>query len=215
MEANIRELIAQGSRLGIMGGTFDPVHYGHMVAAETARIEFGLDKVLFIPTGIPPHKENRLITDANLRYEMVEMSIRSNKHFMVSRMEIDREGPTYTVDTLRVLADLFPALELLFITGTDALKEMLTWWKHEEIISLAKIIGVSRPGYDSENLIENITQIYPSAQNRIVHIEIPALAISSTDIRMRVEDGKPIRYLLPDEVRLFIKNNALYQREYI
>ncbi len=211
MEANIRELIAQGSRLGIMGGTFDPIHYGHMVAAETARIEFGLDKVLFIPTGIPPHKENRLITDANLRYEMVEMSIQSNKHFMVSKMEIEREGPTYTVDTLRILAGLFPGLELHFITGTDALKEMLTWRKHEEIIKLAKIIGVSRPGYDSENLIENIIQMCPITENRIAQIEIPALAISSTDIRNRVENSKPIRYLLPDEVRLFIKNKALYQ----
>lgn len=211
MEAKIRESIARGSRLGIMGGTFDPIHYGHMVAAETARVEFGLDHVLFIPTGNPPHKVNRLITDANLRYEMVEMSIGSNKHFMVSRMEIDREGPTYTVDTLRILNSIFPEQELYFITGTDALKEILTWKEHEGIIRIAKIIGVSRPGYDSKNLIEEIYGKYPFTKNRIGQIEIPALSISSTDIRMRVANNKPIRYLLPDEVRLLIKNKALYQ----
>lgn len=210
MEAKIRELIAGGKRLGIMGGTFDPVHYGHMVAAETARVEFGLDRVLFIPTGSPLHKENRSISDANLRYEMVEMSIQSNNNFMVSRMEIDREGTTYTVDTLRILHDIFPQQELHFITGTDALKEMLTWHEHEEIIRLAKIIGVSRPGYDSKNLIEKISRKYPFTKNRITQIEIPALAISSTDIRMRVASNKPIRYLLPDEVRLFIKNKGIY-----
>lgn len=210
MEANIRESIAGGKRLGIMGGTFDPIHYGHMVAAETARVEFGLDRVLFIPTGSPPHKENRLISDANLRYEMVEMSIQSNKDFMVSRMEIDREGTTYTVDTLRILHAIFPQQELHFITGTDALKEMLSWHEHEEIIRIAKIIGVSRPGYDSKNLIENISQKYPFTKNRIAQIEIPALAISSTDIRMRVANNKPIRYLLPDEVRLFINDRDLY-----
>ena len=210
MEAKIRESIAGGKKLGIMGGTFDPIHYGHMVAAETARIEFGLDRVLFIPTGSPPHEENRLITDASLRYEMVEMAIQNNKNFMVSRMEIDREGPTYTVDTLRILHSIFPEQELQFITGTDALKEMLTWREHEEVIKLARIIGVSRPGYDSKNLIEKISRMYPFTKNRIAQIEIPALAISSTDIRMRVANNKPIRYLLPDEIRLFIKNKGLY-----
>jgi len=213
MEANVRESIAGGRRLGIMGGTFDPIHYGHMVAAETARIELGLDHVLFIPTGIPPHKRNRPITEAHLRFEMVEMSIRSNKSFQVSGMEIQREGPTYTIDTLRILHDLFPDQELYFITGTDALRELLTWRKPEEIIGLAQIVGASRPGYDSGDLLEKIYKKYPFTIGRISQLEIPALAISSTDIRARVRNQKSIRYLLPEEVRLFIKTNKLYQNK--
>lgn len=213
MEANICESIADGSRLGIMGGTFDPIHYGHLVAAESARIEHRLDHVLFIPSGIPPHKQDRGITDANHRFEMVEMSIRSNKYFKVSGMEIQREGPTYTIDTLRILHNLFPDQELYFITGTDALKELFTWKQAEEIIRLARIIGASRPGYDSQGLLETIFHKYPFAKDRISQLEVPALAISSTDIRARVLNQKSIRYLLPDEVRLFIKINKLYQNK--
>ncbi|NLI92409.1 MAG: nicotinate-nucleotide adenylyltransferase [Peptococcaceae bacterium] len=211
MEANVRESIAGGLKLGIMGGTFDPIHYGHLVAAETARVELGLDHVLFIPTGIPPHKTDRLITEANLRFEMVEMSIRSNQNFKVSRMEIERNGPTYTIDTLRILKDMFPNQELYFITGTDALKELLTWREPEEIIRLSRIVGASRPGYDSHSELGKIFQKFPFMKDRISRLEVPALAISSTDIRARVQNQKSIRYLLPDEVRLFIKKNNLYQ----
>lgn len=213
MEASVRESIVGGRRLGIMGGTFDPIHYGHMVAAETARIELGLDIVLFIPTGMPPHKVDNPITDSNLRFEMVEMSIRSNKNFKVSRMEIEREGPTYTIDTLRILHNLFPDQELYFITGTDALKELLTWREPEEIIHLARIVGASRPGYDSRDLLAKIYRQYPFTKDRIYQLEVPALAISSTDIRSRVQNQKSIRYLLPEEVRLFIKTNKLYQNK--
>jgi nicotinate-nucleotide adenylyltransferase len=213
MESSVHASIAGGSRLGIMGGTFDPIHYGHMVAAETARIELGLDKVLFIPTGIPPHKDDRKVTDAHLRFEMVQMSIQSNRNFMVSSMEIEREGRTYTIDTLRILRELFPDQELFFITGTDALKELLTWREPEEIVRLARIVGASRPGYDSEHLLESIEKKYPFTKDRISQLEIPALAISSTDIRARVQNNKSIRYLLPDEVRQFIKSNKLYQNK--
>lgn len=211
MEVSIHESIAGGHRLGIMGGTFDPIHYGHLVAAETARTEFGLDNVLFIPTGMPPHKVNRPITDSNLRYRMVEMSIKNNSYFKVSRMEIDREGPTYTIDTLRILHSLFPDQELYFITGTDALKELLTWRESEEIIKLAKIIGASRPGYDASEFLAKIYKKYPATRNSIAQLEVPALAISSTDIRSRVRKGKSIRYLLPEEVRLLIEKNNLYK----
>ncbi len=210
MEASVRKSIIGGQRLGIMGGTFDPIHYGHLVAAESARIELRLDHVLFIPTGIPPHKIDRPITDADLRFEMVEMSIRSNKYFMASRMEIEREGPTYTSDTLRILHDLFPEQELYFITGSDALRELLTWREPEEIVKLAKIVGASRPGYDSRDLLAKVNRKFPFTKGRISQLEVPALAISSTDIRVRVQNQKSIRYLLPDEVRLFIKTNNLY-----
>lgn len=211
MEAKIIEALKDGRRLGIMGGTFDPIHYGHLVAAETARDELGLDNVLFIPTGIPPHKINRRVTDANLRFAMVEMSIRNNKYFKVSRVEIERAGPTYTIDTLRILHSLFPEQELHFITGTDALRELFTWREPEEIIKLARIIGASRPGYESHGLLKSIYRKYPFTMNKISQLEIPALAISSTDIRSRVHKKRSIRYLLPDEVRLFIKENKLYQ----
>lgn len=211
MEASVLKSITQGKRLGIMGGTFDPIHYGHMVAAETARIELGLEAVLFIPTGIPPHKIDHQVTDARLRLEMVEMSIRSNTHFKVSAMEIEREGPTYTIDTLRTLHQLLPEKELFFITGADALRDLFTWHEPEEIVKLAKIIGASRPGYNSQELSAGIYQQYPFTRDRISLLEVPALAISSTDIRARVRNHKSIRYLLPDEVRLFIKTNQIYQ----
>lgn len=213
MEATVRESIAGGNRLGIMGGTFDPIHYGHMVAAETARIEYQLDNVLFIPTGNPPHKVDRQITDATLRLKMVELSIKSNENFLVSRIEIDREGPSYTYDTLKDLQKNFPDQELFFITGTDALKEMLTWREPQEILRLAKIIGASRPGYDAQDHLPVIFQKVPFAQDRIFELEIPALSISSTDIRSRVQHHKSIRYLLPEEVRLYIKTNNLYQNK--
>jgi len=211
MEVSVREAISCGKRLGIMGGTFDPIHYGHLVAAETTRIELGLDNVLFIPTGEPPHKADHKITDAELRFNMVEMAISTNKNFMVSRIEIGRNGPSYTIETIRELHSLFPEQGLYFITGTDAMKEIITWREPEEIIKLATVIGASRPGYECQDLLERILSEHPSTQGRIFQLEIPALAISSTDIRARVRNNKSIRYLLPEEVQLFIKENRLYQ----
>jgi len=211
MEASLIESIGSGARLGIMGGTFDPVHYGHLVAAETARNELRLDNVLFIPAGDPPHKIERKITDSELRFQMVETAIRSNEYFKISRMEIDRLGPTYTIDTLRELHEYFPEQELYFITGTDALKEIISWRNSEEIIKLARIIGASRPGYDCSDFLQRIFQKYPLARERILELEIPALAISSTDIRERVGRNKSVRYLLPEKVRLFIRENQMYQ----
>ncbi|MGI5901552.1 MAG: nicotinate-nucleotide adenylyltransferase [Desulfitobacteriia bacterium] len=211
METEQIVALKDSKRLGIMGGTFDPIHYGHLVAAETARVELGLDKVLFMPTGDPPHKSERKITDSGLRFKMVEMSIKSNENFLVSRMEIDRQGPSYTIDTLKELARIFPKQELYFITGTDALMEILSWREPEEVIKLAKIIGASRPGYEWDERLERIITQYPFTKERILQLEIPALAISSTDIRAKVAAKKSIRYLLPDEVRLFIKENKLYR----
>lgn len=211
MEESVYKALKGVSRLGIMGGTFDPIHYGHLVAAETARTEFGLDSVLFIPTGTPPHKVERKVTDAELRFQMVEMCVSDNSYFSISRIELEREGPSYTIDTLRTLSDLFPEQELYFITGTDALKEMFTWREPGEIIKLARIIGASRPGYDASELFSFIYARYPVTRDRVVKFEVPALAISSTDIRQRTSKGKSIRYLLPERVRLFIKENSLYQ----
>jgi len=211
MEPEVYKAIVGGKRLGIMGGTFDPIHYGHLVAAETARVEFNLDNVLFIPAGKPPHKLNHRITDASERFTMVQMSIKNNSYFKVSNMEIVREGPTYTVDTLKILHELLPDQELYFITGTDALLDLLTWREPDTIVKLAKIIGASRPGYDSRNFFAEITKRYPYIKDRIFELEVPALAISSTDIRARVKNNKSIRYLLPEEVRLYIEERNLYK----
>ncbi|MFA6807907.1 MAG: nicotinate-nucleotide adenylyltransferase [Eubacteriales bacterium] len=211
MENSLIRLIQKSKRLGIMGGTFDPIHYGHMVAAEMARTAFNLDYVLFIPTGTPPHKVDHQVTEACYRYKMVDLSIRDNAFFKLSSLEIDRDGPSYTIDTLKILQNKFPKQEIFFITGTDALKELVSWREPENIIRFAKVIGASRPGYDASEFLEKIFKEYPVTKERISELEVPALAISSTDIRRRVRTGKSIRYLLPEEVRLYIEKNNLYR----
>ncbi|TGE32503.1 nicotinate-nucleotide adenylyltransferase [Desulfosporosinus sp. Sb-LF] len=200
-------------RLGIMGGTFDPIHYGHLVAAEMARVEFHLDKVLFIPTGNPPHKIGRDVSAAELRYEMVERAIQDNPAFELSALEIKRNGPSYTVDTLRVLRRTWPDYELYFITGSDALLEIFSWRDAEEVLTLIQFIGAARPGFDASDFLLKVQEDNPETQGRIHSLEVPALAISSTDIRTRVGRGEPIRYLLPEPVRLFIQQRGLYSQE--
>ncbi|HUS88007.1 MAG TPA: nicotinate-nucleotide adenylyltransferase [Desulfosporosinus sp.] len=200
-------------RLGIMGGTFDPIHYGHLVAAEMARNKFNLSKVLFIPSGKPPHKIRRDVSAANLRYEMVELAIQDNPAFAISALELERKGPSYTVDTLRVLRRTWPEHELYFITGTDALLEIFSWREAEEILTMIQFIGAARPGFDASDFLLKVQQEHSETQGRIHYLEVPALAISSTDIRSRVRHGQPIRYLLPEPVRLFIQQHGLYTAE--
>ncbi|SHH73992.1 nicotinate-nucleotide adenylyltransferase [Desulfosporosinus lacus] len=198
------------NRLGIMGGTFDPIHYGHLVAAEMARAEFKLSKVLFIPTGTPPHKDRKDISAAEMRYEMVKLAIHDNPAFDISRVEIEREGPSYTVETLRVLRRDWPDHELYFITGSDALLEIFSWREAEEIFRLVQYIGAARPGFDASDFFLKVQQEHPETQGKIHYLEVPALAISSTDIRARVRRGEPIRYLLPETVRLYLEQHRLY-----
>jgi nicotinate (nicotinamide) nucleotide adenylyltransferase len=205
-----REAPTEKPRLGIMGGTFDPIHYGHLVAAEMARGEFKLNKVLFIPTGNPPHKNRRDISPGELRYKMVERAVQDNSAFDISALEIEREGPSYTVETLRILRRIWPEHELYFITGTDALREIFSWREYEEILTLIQFIGAARPGFDAGEFLLKVQQEHPEIHGRIHHLEVPALAISSTDIRSRVRNGQPIRYLLPEPVRLFIEQRGLY-----
>lgn len=198
-------------RIGIMGGTFDPLHYGHLVAAEMARNEFKLEKVLFIPTGNPPHKEGREITMAESRYQMVRLALEDNAFFEVSRLEIDRVGYSYTVDTLRDLHQVYPGYELYFITGSDAFREIFTWKDTESILTLSQFIGASRPGFETTDFLLELQREYPEFYERMHLLEVPALAISSTDIRARVKKGQSIRYLLPEPVRLFIEQETLYR----
>ncbi|WP_240983213.1 nicotinate-nucleotide adenylyltransferase [Acididesulfobacillus acetoxydans] len=198
-------------RLGVMGGTFDPIHYGHLVAAETARIEFRLRQVLFVPTGNPPHKQEKKISPGELRFEMVRRAVADNPNFSLSRLEIERQGPSYTIDTLRILRKDHPESDLYFITGTDALREIFFWHEAAEILKLTNFVAVSRPGYEARDFLEQARKEHPEAQGRISLLEVPALAISSTDVRARVGRGQSIRYLLPEAVRRFIEEKALYR----
>lgn len=198
-------------RFGIMGGTFDPIHYGHLVAAEMARTEFFINKVLFIPAGDPPHKAGHKISTGHERYEMVRRAIADNPFFEVSGLEIDRDGPSYTIDTLRQVHMERPDSELYFITGSDALREIFFWREAMEMLNLARFIGASRPGFETGEFLHRVESEYPEVRERIHVLEVPALAISSTDIRARVAAGRSVRYLLPENVRLYIGEKGLYR----
>lgn len=192
-------------RVGVMGGTFDPIHHGHLVAASEVQAWFDLDEVLFVPTGDPWQKSDRVVSPAEHRYLMTVIATASNPAFTVSRVDIDRTGPTYTIDTLRDLSGQLPDTELYFITGADALADIFTWRDADELFELANFVGCTRPGYDMDG--QTLTGI-PS--DRVTIVEIPALAISSTDCRNRTARGEPIWYLVPDGVVQYVAKHRLY-----
>ncbi|MEU3097844.1 nicotinate-nucleotide adenylyltransferase [Streptomyces sp. NPDC006967] len=192
-------------RLGVMGGTFDPIHHGHLVAASEVATRFHLDEVVFVPTGQPWQKNHRVVSAAEDRYLMTVIATAENPQFSVSRIDIDRGGPTYTVDTLRDLSALNPDTDLFFITGADALAQILTWRDSEELFSLAHFIGVTRPGH-------HLTDA-GLPEGGVSLVEVPALAISSTDCRARVAKGEPVWYLVPDGVVRYIDKRELYRGE--
>ena len=194
-----------GRRLGVMGGTFDPVHYGHLTTAEEALIQFELEGVLFVPTGLPWMKEHEIVSPAEDRYLMTVIATASNPLFDVSRIEVDREGPTYTVETLRALKAEEDA-DLYFITGADAILEIVQWKDRAELFDLARFIAATRPGYDMAGF-EGSGEM----SDAVTMMNIPALAISSTDIRDRVKAGRPIRYLVPEGVKSYIEKEGLYR----
>jgi nicotinate-nucleotide adenylyltransferase len=191
-----------------MGGTFDPVHHGHLVAASEVQSWLGLDEVVFVPTGQPWQKSSREVTSAEHRYLMTVIATASNPRFTVSRVDIDRDGPTYTIDTLRDLTEAMPETDLYFITGADALAEIFTWRNAPELWALARFVGCTRPGYEMDTSI--LDGIPP---DRVSMLEIPALAISSTDCRHRTAAGEPVWYLVPDGVVQYIAKHRLYQEE--
>jgi nicotinate-nucleotide adenylyltransferase len=196
---------AGGARLGVMGGTFDPVHHGHLVAASEAAAVFGLDEVVFVPTGQPWFKQHRQVAPAEHRYLMTVIATASNPRFTVSRVDIDRGGATYTIDTLRDLSAARPGAELFFITGADAMAEILAWKDVGTLFELAHFVGVTRPGHSLA------APDAPSGQVSL--LEVPALAISSTDVRQRVKSGHPVWYLVPDGVVQYITKHRLYFEE--
>ncbi len=197
-------------RLGVMGGTFDPIHNGHLVAASEVADLFGLDEVVFVPTGRPWQKDRRDVTAAEDRYLMTVIATASNPRFSVSRVDIDRAGPTYTNDTLEDLRALNPDSDLYFITGADALASILSWQNWEELFRLAKFIGVSRPGYElnGQHIAAALDQLPADA---LTLVEVPALAISSSECRARAADSRPIWYLVPDGVVQYVTKRGLYR----
>ncbi|HEV7741237.1 MAG TPA: nicotinate-nucleotide adenylyltransferase [Pseudolysinimonas sp.] len=188
-------------RIGVMGGTFDPIHHGHLAAASEVQRSFDLDEVVFVPTGQPYQKSG--VSQAEHRYLMTAIATASNPRFTVSRVDIDRPGPTYTIDTLRDLRKQRPDADLFFISGADAVAQILDWKDNEELWSLAHFVAVSRPGH--------ALSIRGLPEQGVSSLEVPALAISSTDCRARVDRGFPVWYLVPDGVVQYISKHHLYR----
>jgi nicotinate-nucleotide adenylyltransferase len=188
-----------------MGGTFDPIHHGHLVAASEVQAWYDLDEVVFVPTGQPWQKQERVVSPAEDRYLMTVIATASNPRFWVSRVDIDRDGPTYTIDTLRDLRKELPDADLFFITGADALSDIFTWRDADDLFELAHFVGCTRPGFTMDD-----STLSGMPEDKVTIIEIPALAISSTDCRKRRMRGEPVWYLVPDGVVQYITKYALY-----
>lgn len=197
-------------KIGIMGGTFDPIHIGHLVTAEAVRIEYGLEKVLFIPAANPPHKQDSMVTAAMHRYIMTVMATYSNPYFFVSPIELERSGLSYTIDTVKALIRLYgDHTELYFITGADAVQDLPTWEKVDELIGLCHFVAAARPGCISR--LEDVIKRFGSlGRQRIHRLATPELEISSTDIRERVRQGRSIKYIVPESVESYIFKEGLY-----
>ncbi|TIC79755.1 nicotinate-nucleotide adenylyltransferase [Nocardioides sp. GY 10113] len=197
---------ARRPRIGVMGGTFDPIHNGHLVAASEVQGWFDLDEVVFVPTGRPWQKASREVSPAEHRYLMTVIATAANPRFTVSRVDIDREGPTYTTDTLRDLRAERPDADLYFITGADALTDIFSWRDADELFELAHFVGCTRPGAEMDP--STLSAMPP---DRVTMLEVPALAISSTDCRSRQSQGQPVWYLVPDGVVQYITKHRLYR----
>lgn len=192
-----------------MGGTFDPIHLGHLVVAEEARTRFELERVIFVPNRQPPHKKDYQVTDAEHRYAMCLLATASNPFFEVSREELERPGPSYTIDTIRAFRARFGSnVELFFITGADAVLEIMTWREPEALLSEARVVAVHRPGFD----LSRLSAVMEKEQAaKILTMPMPGLEISSTDLRRRVAEGRSISYLTPDAVADYIGKMGLYR----
>jgi len=205
--ANIR-------RIGVLGGTFDPVHYGHLVIAEEVYAKLDLDEMVFVPTGQPPHKTQEVITPAEHRLAMLELAIASNPHFTISRVDVDRPGPSYTVDTLRLLHEQQgEETAIYFVIGGDSLEYFLTWRDPVSILEQVNhLVAVRRPGYnESEEYYDRLEARLPGIKQHLLVVEAPQFEISATDLRLRVAEGRPIKYQTPESVEKYIKEFGLYR----
>ncbi len=197
-------------RIGVLGGTFDPIHIGHLVIAEEARVELELEQVVFIPAGLPPHKLDYPLSPVEHRLAMVELAIASNPRFTISRVDIDRPGPSYSVDTIELLRGQWGAgVGIYFIMGSDSLRDILTWHEPQRLIRLCYFAVVNRPGYQAD--LEELETFLPGIASRVRMLHAPELAISSTEIRRRVHEGLPIKYQVPEAVEAYICQHHLYE----
>jgi len=196
-------------RVGVLGGTFDPIHIGHLISAEEARVELGLERVVFIPAGLPPHKLDHVMSPVEHRLAMVELAVASNPHFVVSKVDIDRLGPSYTVDTIELLKGEWGLVEIYFIMGSDSLLDILNWHNPRRLIRLCRFAVVSRPGYQVD--LGELDALLPGVASRVQMLNAPELAISSTDIQRRVREGLSIKYQVPEAVKDYIYQHKLYQ----
>ncbi len=198
------------TKIGIMGGTFDPIHYAHLATAEFIRENYNLDKILFIPSGDPPHKDSR-VSNKKYRYDMCVLATNTNKDFIVSDIEINRPSKTYTVDTLKELKEIYPDSEIYFITGADAICEIDTWKDVELNFKLATFIAATRPGISEIKSKEKIKKLKEKYSANILNVYVPSLDISSTYIRSQIRNEKSIKYLVPELVEQYIYNKQLYK----
>lgn len=201
-------------RVGLMGGTFDPIHYGHLAIAEEVRFTLDLAEMVFVPAGQPPHKQGATVATAHHRLTMLELALASNPHFSISTIDIERPGPSYTVDTLRLLREQWgEQTGIYFVIGWDSLEYFLTWHDPAGILAqLAFLVAVRRPGYEDEpGTLERIEQRLPGIRHRLLVVPAPQLEISATDLRQRVATGRPITYQLPEKVEQYIADHRLYR----
>jgi len=196
-------------RLGVLGGTFDPPHYGHLTLAENARVQLRLDRVLFVPAGQPPHKPDRPLTPARHRMAMVEAAVADNSAFAVSRVDLARPGPHYTVEMLALLRREYPEAELFFLMGGDSLAEFLTWRNPAGIVREARLAVMRRPGCEPD--LAALEQDVPGIRERLVWLDAPHLDIAASDLRRRAGEGLPLRYLVPPVVEAYIREQRFYE----
>lgn len=196
----------------MLGGTFDPIHYGHLVAADAACEALDLDVMLFVPCGQPPHRDPAATTPAEHRYLMTVLATTGNPRFRVSRIELERPGPSYTVDTLRALRQQLGAdTEINFVVGVDAFLGMDGWRSPEQVMELARIVVVSRPGYNGRAVRERLASLPEHLRRRVLHLEIASLDISASELRRRLGEGRSVRYLIPPAVLAYIEQHGLYR----
>ncbi|MDF2839438.1 MAG: nicotinate (nicotinamide) nucleotide adenylyltransferase [Clostridia bacterium] len=200
-------------KYAIMGGTFDPIHFGHLSAAEEVRVRLNCQKVIFIPSGKPPHKKEYEVSDSIHRYAMTLLAMSTNPNFEISDIEINRKGYTYTLDTIKQLREIYgKEVELLFITGADAVLEIETWYKVDELLKICSFAAVTRPGYDKTKLEQKLHELQSKYNGELHIVDVPGLSISSTDLRKRIMEGTSLRYLVPEAVEEYINNHGLYRK---
>ena len=202
-------------RVGLLGGTFDPIHYGHLVVAEEVRTTLELAEMVFVPAGQPPHKQGEIVTAVQHRFAMLELAIDSNPHFSISRVDMDRPGPSYTVETLQLLRELWGGqTALYFIIGWDSLEELVTWYDPVGILEqLTALVAVHRPGHrEAPGYRTRLEERLPGIKERLLTMPVPQLEISSTDLRLRVAEGRPIKYQTPEGVEHYIAQHGLYRQ---